>query len=382
MKLSRWLTRRRIFETQLIHKLKAAAIISQLEAQVLEQLNNQRNKAAHPSGHVVTAEEARYVFAESIQKFLSQPIRETSYVIDQIIAKIGGQNFFPSQVTNDMAAVVDQEIGNLDRSAMPFLLARLVQVWNGGDQTAANNARSFLLTLAFKRDPHIRASMTKNLVEPGCSDEKNAEFFAMLVACDPEILTSLKAGTKLRYQALLLKNAAALGLAIPYPQLRNPAHVFGACLKVIGEEFMLTEMKDFTNWVVEESPNAPEFIVSMSKSPKVFAAIFAGYLQRASSSQWAISNPFAAVAPSMDNPLASVVSDQQALQFLAAIVRGAEWNGFGPMELANDAFSSLPKLKAKAVVFAAGSTGPPAAAILKAQGVELRYEDFVAKYLT
>jgi hypothetical protein len=52
------------------------------------------------------------------------------------------------------------------------------------------------------------------------------------------------------------------------------------------------------------------------------------------------------------------------------------------MELANNAFSSLPNLKAKAVAFAAASTGPPAAPILKAQGVELKYEDFVAKYLT
>jgi hypothetical protein len=63
----------KVFETVLIHKLKAAAIITELEAQILEQLNNQRNKAAHPSGHVVTAEEARYVFSEVIQKFLSQP---------------------------------------------------------------------------------------------------------------------------------------------------------------------------------------------------------------------------------------------------------------------------------------------------------------------
>jgi hypothetical protein len=372
----------KVFETQLIHKLRVAAIISQLEAQILEQLNNQRNKAAHPSGHVVTAEEARYVFAEAIQKFLSKPIRETSYVIDQIIGKIGGHNFFPSQMTNDMAAVVDQEIGTLDKAAMPFLVARLVQAWDGADPIAANNAKSFLLTLALKRDHNIRGSMIKSLIDPKSSEEKNVECFSMLATCDPELLMSLQAGTKLRYQALLLKNAVALGVAIPYPQLRNPAHVLGACLKIIGEEFMLAEMKDFTDWVIEECPYAPEFIVSISQSPKVFAAIFAGYLKRASSSQWGISNTFASAAPSMDSALALVVTDQQAFQFLAAIVRGAEWNGFGPMELANNAFSSLPNLKAKAVAFAAASTGPPAAPILKAQGVELKYEDFVAKYLT
>jgi hypothetical protein len=372
----------KVFETQLIQKLKVAGIISQLEAQLLEQLNNQRNKAAHPSGHVVTAEEARYVFSEAIKKFLNQPIRETSYVVDQILGKIGDQNFFPSQMTNDMAAVVDQEIANLDKAAMPFLLARLVQALEGVDATAANNARNFLLVLALKRDPDIRVSMIKNLIDPKSSEEKNAEFFSMLAACDPAILVLLKAGTKLRYQALLLKNAVALGVAIPYPQLRNPAHVLGDCLKIVGEDFVQTEMKDFTDWVAEECPCAPEFIASISKSPKFFVKIFVRYLQKASSSQWGISNAFAAAAPSMDGPLALVVTDQQAFQFLAAIVRGAEWNGFGPMELANNAFSSLPNLKTKALAFAAGNAGTPAATILKDLGVELKYSDFIAKYLT
>lgn len=372
----------KIFETHLIHKLKAADIISQLEAQLLEQLNSQRNKAAHPSGHVVTAEEARYVFSEAIKKFLSQPIRETSYIVDQIISRIADQNFFPSAMLGDMKEVVDQEIGALDKQAIPFLLNKLAQVWAGSDPAASKNAGSFLLALASRRDPNIRASMIKHLIEPKSSEEKNAELFSMLTTCDPEILVSVKAGTKLRYQALLLKNAVALGVSVPYPQLRNPAHVLGACLKIVGEEFMLTEMKDFTNWVVEECPYAPEFISSISKSPKILAAIFAIYLKKASSSQWVISNAFASAAPSMDSPLAVALTDQQAFQLLASIVRGAEENGFGPMELANNAFNSLPDLKAKALAYAAKSTGPPAATILKAQGVQLKYEDFVAKYLT
>ena len=92
----------KVFETPLIQKLKAAGIMTQLEAQTLEQLNNQRNKAAHPSGHVVTAEEARFVFSEAIQKFLSQPIRETSYVVDAVVGKFADLNFFPSTQLGDM----------------------------------------------------------------------------------------------------------------------------------------------------------------------------------------------------------------------------------------------------------------------------------------
>jgi hypothetical protein len=63
---------------------------------------------------------------------------------------------------------------------------------------------------------------------------------------------------------------------------------------------MLAELKDFTDWVIEECPYAPEFITSIAGSPKIFAAIFARYLRKASSSVWNVSNNFAAVAPSMD----------------------------------------------------------------------------------
>lgn len=45
----------KVFELLMVQKMKAAAIITQLEADILEQLNKQRNKAAHPSGHKVLA---------------------------------------------------------------------------------------------------------------------------------------------------------------------------------------------------------------------------------------------------------------------------------------------------------------------------------------
>ena len=276
-------TAQKVFETALIQKLKAAGIFTELEAQLLEQLNSQRNKAAHPSGHVVTAEEARYVFSEAIQKFLSQPIRETSYVVDLIMGKIADKNFFPSTRLNDMAAIVYQEIENLDERAMPFLIAKLAQTLEQADLTAAKNAINFFLVLASKRDPNIRAAIIKKLIDPKSSDIKNAEFFSMLATCDPELLTLPEFGTKLRYQALMLENAKTVGVAKPYQELRNPAHVLGASVNVIGEEFMLTEMRDFTEWVIKECPYLPEFIVAISESPKIFRALFAQYLTKAAS---------------------------------------------------------------------------------------------------
>jgi hypothetical protein len=373
-------TAQKVFETALIQKLRAVGIFNQLEAQILEQLNNQRNKAAHSSGHMITAEEARFVYSEAIQKFLSKPIRETSYVVDSVMAKLGDQNFFPSVTLDDMAAVVAQELANLDTSAKPFLMNKLVQALDSGDDTTAKNAQGVLITLASEQDSADRVNRVKYLFDPKSSDVKYAEFFSALVACDPAILTILEAGTKLRIRNLLRNNAEVPTAWQLYQELRHPGHVLGACLKVLGEKFMLAEMNDFTMLVVNKAPYAPEFIDAVAGSPEIFALLLKRYLDRASSSQWATSNPFAIAAPAMDGPLANAATDEQAFSILAAIVRGAEHSGNAPSALANSAFSKLPALKAKAKAYATANPDP-AATILSTRNVIDDLPTFVSTYL-
>jgi hypothetical protein len=370
----------KVFETPLIQKLRAAALVTELEAQLLEQLNQQRNKAAHPSGHIVTAEEARFVFSETIQKFLSQPIRATSYIVDQLIGKIGDKNFFPSANIHDMRAVVEQEIENLDTSAMPFLMTKLVSAYEGPDPDASRNSLNFLLALAWKQDDEIRKSLVKTLIGPKSSDDKNAEFFSMLVSCDPKILMTIDTATKLRCRALLQKNAETQGVNTPFLQLRNPARMLGNCLTVIGEQFMLIEMTVFTDWVIDRCPYAPEFIQAISSSPTIFGKVFSNYVENAGSPMWDTSKPVAAAAPAMDEALANAISDEQAFAFVVAFVRGAHWNGFGPMELANNGFATLPRLKMKSIAFAASNSVAAQAAVHVAD-VNVSLSAFMAKYL-
>lgn len=184
----------KVFETPLIHKLKSAGILTELEAQILEQLNSQRNKAAHPSGHAVTAEEARFVFAEAIKKFISQPIRETSYVVESVISKFADQNYFPSMNINDMIAVLGQELANLDPSAKPFLISKVVKSLDETDKTVVINARNFLLALVARREPSDIVPVVKGFLDPRSSDSKFADLISMMITCDPVLFSNLGSG--------------------------------------------------------------------------------------------------------------------------------------------------------------------------------------------
>jgi hypothetical protein len=103
------------------------------------------------------------------------------------------------------------------------------------------------------------------------------------------------------------------------------------------------------------------------------------YLARASHSQWDQSNPFAAALPAMDAALAAALGEEDAFRVVAAVVAGADWNGFGPMELANGKFASVPALKAKAASFAPANPTAAAAAI-SSFGLHIDLPAFVSKY--
>lgn len=343
----------KVFESKLIDEMRAGAIITQLEANILEQLNKQRNKAAHPSGHLVTAEEARFVFSEAIQKFLSKPIRQTSVLVDAIVARLAEPNFFPGVTLSDIKLVVDEETENLDDLGLPQLVAKLAGLLDSGDATAVRNAGRFLLALAGRKDPKLRESIIKSGIAPKATTDKHTTLITQLVSADPVILDEAPLATKARIAALLLNGGKSVGVSAPYAELRNPAHVLASAVKELGETFLLANYKDFTDWVIEQAPTAPEFISTLSGATTLFSRLQLRYREQAGHSQFTESNAFAGVLPGMDAALGASVSDEEAFSLLAAVAKGADWGAYTPIALRDARFQVLPALRAKALDFVA-----------------------------
>src|SRR5262249_29875742 len=159
--------------------------------------------------------------------------------------------------------------------------------------------------------------------DPKAAADVHAQNIAMLIAADPSLLVSLSPATRMRVEALLLKNANTVGTAVPFTELRNPAHVLASCIVVLGEAFMMANYKQFVDWVVGKAPYSPEFVRALKTSPTLLKSLADQYFERASHSQWDVSNPFAAALPAMDSALAEVFSDEDAFRMVAAVVTGA-----------------------------------------------------------
>jgi hypothetical protein len=113
----------------------------------------------------------------------------------------------------------------------------------------------------------------------------------------------------------------------------------------------------------------------------LFQQLFQKYLEHASSAEWTESNHFAQAVGGLDKPLADRISDEQALQLVAAIVRGGYWKGHGRIGIIDDSFNSIPLVKLKVKCFAIEHEAE-AKSVLEAQHIDKDCAAFSAEYLT
>lgn len=137
-----------VYESYLIDQLSSTNLISGLDASFLTIIRTLRNKSAHPSGHKPSPEEARFIFFETISRFLSQPILSTTHLVDELISRLKNTNVFPSISVSDIKVTVGDEIASLHDEAMPQLVSKLTAAVASADKTTSLNATLFLVGLA------------------------------------------------------------------------------------------------------------------------------------------------------------------------------------------------------------------------------------------
>ena len=111
-----------VYESYLIDQLASKNLISGLDSSFLATLRALRNVSAHPSGHKPSPEEARFIFFENVDRFLSKPILSTTHLVDDLVTRLKNTNFFPSTSIADIRNVVGDELANLHDEAMPQLV--------------------------------------------------------------------------------------------------------------------------------------------------------------------------------------------------------------------------------------------------------------------
>ena len=150
-----------IYEKYLIDQLQSHSLLPSLDMAFLEILRVLRNKSAHPSGHNASAEEARFIFFEAINRFLSKPILTTTQLVDDILSRLDGEYFFPSTDIGSITSVVMKELENIHYSTYPYLVNKFLEKTSSPNSEVARNADFFLTGLASIKDSLASESIVK-----------------------------------------------------------------------------------------------------------------------------------------------------------------------------------------------------------------------------
>ena len=341
-----------VFESDLANQLASARLIDAAHKTKLEIIIQLRNKAAHPSRVNASAEEARFVFFEVIDKFLSEPQLQTTHAADAIIAALPKGNYFPSTQINEIKDTVEADIKTLHDQAAPYLVHKLVELRDSGDSTAKNVARSYLMGLASLKSPLFRAPLQKTVVIGKGQDSDYAAVIIALLRVDPALADNLANVASKRIVSLLKSAIAETSAEKPLTRLAHPLGWLRSFIEVHGQEKIWTEYQSVVESLIEKYMYDSSLMSIITDDGPIHEAYYTAFEQEVRSSDYNRQNRAAKALPGLDEELGDSLSPEKALRLIAAVTKAADGNAFSAIDVRDAKFKAVPQLRKQAAKYA------------------------------
>ncbi len=369
-----------IFETYMVDQLKSAKLLTEPEASMLEQVRVCRNKAAHPSGVHASPEEARFVFFEVIDKFLSRPLLLTTQAVDALMDRLGNANFFPTNDIKETKDIVLSELAGLHDAAMPFLTEQLVIACDDPNKSLARNAQRFLVGLAYLKKDDLTDQIRKRLVKAKADNSDFANLIVRVSSANPAVLDGHNQTTVLRLRSLLDAAVEDAKSTVAVTQLSHPVYLLDAMLDMLGEKLVLKTFKDFAGEVVIKYRYTGTLVKLLDGSAELKKAWLSQLKKEAGSSTFDTANRFAANVPEIDDLLVDLIKPKDAFELVVAVCDAADIGAFTSRDLRSARFAATPNLRDMAVQY---SEKYPKAAGKKVKdaGIAKNLDEFVTDFL-
>lgn len=334
-----------VYENYLIEQLASNSLIPKLDTSFLDILRQLRNKSAHPSGHSASAEEARFVFYESINRFLSKPILTTTQLVDDILARLDDQHFFPSSSVSKVADIVKKEILNIHQETLPYLVNKLLDKYLNSNSDIKKNSGFFLNGLAHLKEKELSSCLKKYIIDSKCSDSECSSLILRMISANGSLLLNLESVTYDRLKSVISEKIKNSNLTDSDSELSHPSMVLSSILGSCGEDLMLTYFKSQLTELFQKNIFSISFISHMSGNEKVVKLYLEEAYSQAGSSDFNIANNFSRSISDIDGYLSESLTEEQAFLLIANIMKAAECGAWAAQSLKSSKFSSIPKIK-------------------------------------
>lgn len=371
-----------VYESYLIDQLSSKSLITGLDAAFLTTLKTLRNKSAHPSGHTPSPEEARFIFYETIARFLSRPILSTTQLVDEIIGRLNNANFFPTTTSEDIRVVVAEEILTLHDEAIPQLVVKLSETVVSTDPTVSKNSSFFLVGLALQEKTSLNIELQKKVLTSKSDNPLYFPLVMQLLSANGKLIVGLSAVCLGRIKKVLSKQIENITAALSETKLLHPSSMIASVAKHLDEATLLATFKPELEMLFEKRPYSQILLNILIGHPATFILYFQVILDKAGSTDFATANAFANAVEGIDTPLSELSSDEQAFQLIVAVLRAAHWGAFGAQGLQATKFASIPALRAKAISFVIANNTDSEVYFGTYMSIMKSSEQIVAEYLT
>ncbi|WP_314885092.1 hypothetical protein [Psychrobacter immobilis] len=334
-----------VYENYLIEQLASNSLIPKLDTSFLDILRQLRNKSAHPSGHSASAEEARFVFYESISRFLSKPILTTTQLVDDILARLDDQHFFPSSSISKVADIVKKEIINIHQETFPYLVNKLLDKYLNSNSDIKKNSGFFLNGLAHLKEEELSSYLKKYVIDSKCSDSKCSSLILRMISANGSLLLNLEPVTYDRLKSVISERIKNSNFTDSDSEFSHPSMVLSSILGSCGEDLILTYFKSQLTELFQKNIFSISFISHMSGNEKVIKLYLEEAYSQAGSSDYTIANNFSRSVSDIDGYLSESLTEEQAFLLIANIMKAAEWGAWAAQSLKSSKFSSIPKIK-------------------------------------
>ena len=338
-----------IYESFMINQLRSTDLITEGEAFHLEQIRILRNKSAHPSGLNPSPEEARYVYFEAIDKFLSRQVLKTTHAADDILARLANDNYFPSASFDQITAITANEAGVLHPQGIPYFVTKLVAATDSTDAVLAKNSSRFLTGLAAKDDLALNKELQNRLIAPRADDTNKSTLLTTVIAANAQLLVGLESTPDLRLKNIL-EAAIEARRHDPPTSISHPSVLLGRIISKLGHEYVDTHLEKYSAAVVRTFCYVGQLVQSVEKTTRLRNLLVNSWKDNAASSDFATANSFADNAGPLD-PYFAFLTPEEAFQLVAGVCRAARFNAFSAINLRNQRFASTPTLAKLAVTF-------------------------------
>lgn len=375
-------TNQDVYESYLIDQLTSNNLISGIDSSFLATLRTLRNKSAHPSGHKPSPEEARFIFFETIDRFLSKTILSTTHLVDDLITRLKNTNFFPSIDILDIRNIVCDELATLHDDAIPQLVAKMVAVASSPDAPTKKNAHYFLIGLAKLDKSSANLALQSKLITSKADDATFHDVIIQIISANGKLFSELNGTTVVRLRAIIANKISEVTSALTETKLSHPTKALISIANAIPELDFVTIFKPELEALFKKRAHS-EFVVNLvNNKPSLRSIYLPALLAKAGSSSYDTANSFSNAVEALDESLSALLTDEESLQLIVAITKAATSGAWSAKAIVSAKFAGTPYLRTKALSFIEAHEASAATYIETTLGESKPMDEFVAATLT